>query len=286
MSMKPDARIAYGFWRYGSGDLELALKMIERAREAGVVHFDTADVYGGRERLGAAETLLGEVRKTAPSLLQGALIATKVGVEFGTPYNSSKAYIANAVNTSLRRLGVDRIDLIYIHRPDLLAHPEEVAEALDMLVKQGKASSIGVSNYAPAQIDALLAYLDAPLAALQIEFSVLNAAALFDGTIDQAMVRKIPLYAWSPLAGGRLFSGGDEHALRVRPVLEALAAEKDAGADAVALAFILRHPARIIPIIGTKNPARLANAIAASAIELTRAEWYRILEASLGRRMP
>jgi predicted oxidoreductase len=286
MSMKPDACIAYGFWRYGAGDLELALNMIERAREAGVVHFDTADVYGGREKFGAAETLLGEVRKTTPSLLKGVEIATKVGVEFGTPYNSSKAYIVNAVDASLRRLGVECVDLLYIHRPDLLAHPEEAAEALDALVKQGKASSIGVSNYAPAQMDALSAYLDAPIAAHQVEFSVLNAAALFDGTIDQAMVRKIPLYAWSPLAGGRLFGGGDEHALRVRPVLEALATEKDAGADAVALAFILRHPARIIPIIGTKNPAHLANAIAASAVELTRAEWYRILEASLGRRMP
>ena len=284
--MTARASIAYGFWRYGAGDLDLALRMMGDAREAGVTHFDTADVYGGDSGFGAAETLLGEVRKTAPSLFNGAELATKVGVEIGTPYNSSRDYIRNAVDASLRRLGAERIDLLYIHRADLLAHPEEVASALDAAVTEGKAAAVGVSNYAPAQVEALCAYLNAPAAAHQVEFSVLHPAPLFDGTIDQAMARKIPLYAWSPLAGGRIFSGAAGAALRVRPLLEKLAGQKETSVDAIALAFILRHPARVTPIIGTKNPARLAVAIAARGVELTRAEWYRILEASLGRGMP
>lgn len=279
-------RIAYGFWRYGADEIDLALEMIETARAAGVTHLDTADVYGGRENFGAAETLLGAARRRAPVLFADMEIATKVGVEYGVPYNSSKEYIISAAEASLNRLGVDCVDLLYIHRPDLLAHPAEAAEAFDRLIAQGKVKSAGVSNHTPAQIDALSAFLKAPIAAHQVEFSLLRTAPLFDGTADQAMMKNIALYAWSPLAGGRLFDTGDEDAARLSPILKEMAEEKVCSPDVLALAFILRHPAPVTPIVGTKNPARLKAAAHAQEVSLARAEWYRLLEAAVGRRMP
>ncbi len=276
-----DPRIAYGFWRYQPDELEVALEMIECAREGGLTHFDTADIYGGREHFGAAETLLGKARQAAPSLFSAIEIGTKAGVEYGTPYNSSREFLEKAIDGSLRRLGVEQIDLFYIHRPDFLAHPSEVAGALDQAVAQGKVKSVGVSNYTSAQLAALGAYLKAPLAAHQIEFSLLETAPLFNGLIDHAMEKDLPIYAWSPLAGGRMMN--DE---RVAPALGDIAAEKNCSPAAAALAFILRHPAGITPIIGTKNTARFREALAAQAVSLTRKDWYRLLEAGSGRRMP
>ncbi|GAB4526959.1 MAG: aldo/keto reductase family oxidoreductase [Amphiplicatus sp.] len=278
--------IAYGFWRYGPDDLARALEMIEAAREAGISHFDTADVYGGRSHFGAAEAVLGEARRRAPSLFDGAEIATKVGVERGTPYNSSREYIEKAVDASLRRLGVERVDLLYVHRPDLLAHPAEVAGALDDLIARGKAARIGVSNYAPAQIEALSAFLKTPLAAHQIELSALATAPFFDGTLDQAMARDMAVYAWSPLGGGRLFDPADGQAARVRTALEKHAKAAGCAVSAAALAFLMRHPARPMPIIGTRSAARLREAVAAAQVRLDRQAWYEILQASLGERLP
>lgn len=284
--MTDACRFAYGFWRYGPGDLDIALRMLETARAAGIAHFDTADCYGGRGNFGAAEALLGEARRAAPSLFDGAEIATKVGVEYGSPYNSSKDYIVRAAEASLKRLGTERVDLLYIHRPDLLTHPAEAAEALDALVASGKVKAIGVSNYSPAQLDALAGCLNTPLAAHQAEFSVLHPAPLLDGTADQAMARGLKFYAWSPLAGGRVFAGEDEASARVRRTLERLAKAKGCAVNALALAFVLKHPMMATPIIGTKNPGRLGEAMEASRIGLARAEWYEILESSLGRKMP
>ncbi|MBB5519991.1 aldo/keto reductase [Amphiplicatus metriothermophilus] len=278
--------IAYGFWRYGPDDLALAIEMIGAAREAGISHFDTADVYGGRGHFGAAEALLGEARRRAPSLLGGVEIATKVGVERGTPYNSSKEYIIRAVDASLRRLGAERVDLLYVHRPDLLAHPAEVAEALDALVAGGKAARVGVSNYAPAQIEALRGFLKTPLAAHQIELSALATAPFFDGTLDQAMAWDMSVYAWSPLGGGRLFDPADGRAARVRTALEKHAKAAGCAVGAMALAFLMRHPARPTPIIGTRSVTRLREAVAAARVRLDRGAWYEILQASLGERLP
>jgi len=278
-------RIAYGFWRYARGEADAAMRMIETARAAGVTHFDTADVYGGGE-FGGAEALLGDIRKRAPSLLAGIEIATKAGVEFGTPYNSSKDYIAGAADASLRRLGVEAVDLFYIHRPDLFAHPEEVAGALDTLVAAGKAKAVGVSNYSPAQVAALRRYLKAPLTAHQIEFSALHVDPIFNGALDQAMEQGIDLFAWSPLAGGRLFAEGNARAVRVRAVLDAYAKGRGLSTEAVALAFLLSHPSRPRPIVGTKTVERFSACLKALDISMSRRDWYAILEASLGEGLP
>lgn len=277
--------LAYGFWKYGAAEQKTALKMMETARELGIDHFDVADCYGN-DGFGEVEGMLGRLRADALSLFDGAELATKVGVQPGAPYNSSKDYISRAVDQSLKRLAVERIDLLYIHRHDALTHPAELAETLDEIVTAGKAKAIGVSNYSPAQVQALNAFLKAPLAAHQVEFSAMHAEPIWDGVFDQAMTQEIKVYAWSPLAGGSLLDGDDQKAIRVRAALSDVAEKLGCSISAVALAFINMCPVGPTPIMGTKTPGRLSDAVDAMALALERSQWYGILEASLGRRLP
>jgi len=276
-------RLAYGFWRYREGDLDAALAMLSAARESGIDHLDTADVYGGK---GASERILGELRKRAPSLFAGAFLASKGGVEKGVPYNSSAASIGAACDGSLSRLGVERLDLYYVHRPDLLTHPAELAATLDGLVAAGKVGAIGVSNFSVAQISALSRYMKAPIVAHQLQFSASHFAPLFDGTLDLAMERDMAVAAWSPLAGGRLGEGGPPEYARVREALVTFAAKYGVAPAAIAFAYLHRHPAAVTPIVGSRTPERLREAVQGASIELTRADWYRILESGLGSAMP
>ncbi|MEM8772429.1 MAG: aldo/keto reductase [Pseudomonadota bacterium] len=277
--------IAYGLWRYGRDDLGQMQTMVAAARELGIDHFDTADVYGYPE-VGAAERLLGALRDKAPSLLEGAEIATKAGVDIGTPYNASRAYIEKAIDASLERLQTNCIDLFYIHRPDMLAHPAETAAALDAIIASGKAKSLGVSNYAPEQIKSLNAFLQTPLSAHQVEFSTLHVNPAADGVFDQAMANDMRVYAWSPLGGGRLFTDGDTQSKRVRYVLSDIAERYECSPMAAALAFVMTHPAGVRPILGTSNPSRLKDAVSAENIRLDRKDWYALYQASTGEKLP
>lgn len=280
------ARFAYGFWRYRAEEIAAATKMLSLVRESGIDHLDTADVYGGPGGFGGAERLLGELRTRAPELFKGAVIATKAGVEPGTPYNSSSAYLTAACEASLSRLGVEQIDLFYIHRPDLLTHPCELAETLDELVLSGKIGAVGVSNFTPAQVSALSNYLKAPLVALQIEFSAAHVDPLFDGTLDQATEYNIAVAAWSPLAGGRLATTDTPQLSRIHETLRRIGERLGASPQAIALAFVQRHPACVTPILGTKTPARLGDCLKANALSLTRSDWYAIVETCLEKKMP
>jgi predicted oxidoreductase len=290
LSTRGKPRLAYGFWRYGEADVDTALRMLARVRESGIDHLDTADVYGGRAAFGGAERLMGELRTRAPELFTGAIVATKAGVEHGSPYNSSSLYLDRACEGSLRRLRMERVDLFYIHRPDLLAHPEDLAASLDRLLAAGKIGAIGVSNFTAAQVDALQRFLGAPIAVHQLEFSALATAPMFNGALDQAMGARIAAAAWSPLAGGRLLDGAaadDSPALhRIGNAIRGLAAEYGAPPEAVALAFVRAHPAAVTPILGTRTSERLEACLGCERIELSRSHWYQILEASLGVQMP
>jgi predicted oxidoreductase len=282
-------RFAYGFWRYREDEIDDAVKILSLVRENGIDHLDTADVYGGPSGFGGSERLLGAVRARAPELFKGASLATKIGIEPGSPYNSSRAYLTAACEGSLSRLQVERIDLLYIHRPDLLTHPAELAQTLDSLVSSGKIAAVGVSNFTTAQVDALSRYMKAPIRVHQLEFSAAHVDPLFDGTLDQAMAHGTAVAAWSPLAGGRL--GGPEAATapavsRVRETLQRISEHAGVPPAAVALAFLYRHPAPVTPILGTKNPARLRDCLKANDCTLSRAEWYAIVEASRGEKMP
>ncbi len=287
LSVPEKRRLAYGFWRYCEDEIDAAVEMLLLARENGIDHFDTADVYGGANGFGGSERLLGAVRARAPGLFEGAVLATKIGVERGSPYNSSPAYLTAACEASLSRLRVERIDLLYIHRPDLLTHPVELAQTLDGLVAAGKVAAVGVSNFTPAQVEALSRHMKAPIRVHQLEFSAAHVDPLFDGTLDQAMALGIAVAAWSPLAGGRLDGSDTTPAIsRVRETLRRIGEHTGVPPAAVALAFLHRHPAPVTPIIGTKNPARFRDCLKATDCALSRADWYAIVEACRGKRMP
>ncbi len=286
LSERDKKRLAYGFWRYTEDRVDDAIAMLSLARENGIDHFDTADVYGGASGFGGAERLLGAVRKKAPKLFDGVTLATKAGCDMASPYQSSPAYLKAAVDASLSRLGIARIDLFYIHRPDLLTHPADAAGALDDLVAAGKIATVGVSNYSVPQIEALTKYMKAPLRAHQIEFSAGHVAPVFDGTLDQAMKRHIAIPAWSPMAGGRLGAHGPEAFAAVRAVLARLAGEHGATPTAIAIAFLLLHPASVTPILGSTQPERLREALGGLSVTLSRRDWYDIVEAARGERMP
>lgn len=279
-------RLAYGFWRYREDQVDAAIAMISLARENGVDHFDTADVYGGAGGFGGAEKLLGTIRTKAPGLLDGAVVATKAGCEPGSPYNASPVYLKAACEASLKRLGVRRIDLFYVHRPDLLAHPADTAGALDDLVAEGKIASVGLSNYTTAQVEALVRYLKAPVRVHQVEFSAGCVTPLFDGTLDQAMKKKIAVAAWSPVARGGFSETGPVELAKVRETLNVLAAGSGAAVNAIAIAFLMAHPACVTPIVGTTNPVRFREYLDGVSLTLSRRDWYAIVEAARGARMP
>ena len=203
----------------------------------------------------------------------------------GVPYVSGAAALTAACEASLRRLRVDHVDLYQVHRPDLFTHPAEVAATLVALHERGLVRAVGVSNHTPAQVAALQAHLSLPLASVQPEFSVIALAALRDGTLDQAMQHDMAVLAWSPLGGGSVATGAG-----LRPqllaVLDRLAEQHSCSRAAIGLAFVLAHPSRPVAIVGTQQLGRVADAVAASAVRLTRSEVYEIIEASEGVPLP
>ncbi|MEQ9518649.1 MAG: aldo/keto reductase [Parvibaculum sp.] len=283
--------LAYGMWRFAGTSPAEACAKIDAALEAGMTLFDTADIYGIGEGpgIGAAESLFGEVLKLEPGLRDQMLIATKGGIEIGEPYNSSDDYLTSVCEGSLKRMGIEQIDLYQIHRPDLLSHPEKVAATLTRLRAEGKIAHVGVSNHTSAQFDALQAYLDFPLVSHQPEMSCWTYAPLFDGVIDQAMKGQAAILAWSPLAGGLLGAHGEPKGAKqtgLVTVLDHMASVQGVAREAVALAWLLAHPANIIPIVGTQTPQRIRGALDAFKVKMSRQDWYNILQAAMGERLP
>lgn len=289
--------IAFGCWRFGGTDLSTAQARIGAATDAGMTLIDTADVYGLDNDCpwGAAEELLGEVFSSTPGLRDRVVLATKGGIQLergiglGVPYDAGARNIATACEASMRRLRTDVIDLYQIHRPDLLAHPAETAAALGALVTSGKVRILGVSNYTAAQTQALQAHLPAgiELQTVQPEFSVAQLAPIDDGVLDLAMERGLTPLAWSPLGGGAVVSDdpADARVTGLRVVLDELGETYDATRTQIALAFLLAHPAGVIPIIGTGNPERIAASAAAAGITLAKDDCYRLIAAA-GRHLP
>jgi predicted oxidoreductase len=283
--------LAYGCWRFAGTDVRTARAKIEAAVEIGINLFDHADIYGGA---GAAEELFGKVLGEVRHLRDAMLIATKAGIIPGVPYDSSHGHLERAVEGSLRRLQIDVIDLYQIHRPDLLAHPAEVAATLARLREQGKIREVGVSNYSAAQFEALQQHLPFAIATQQPEFSAWWLEPLRDGVLDQCMRRQVTPLAWSPLAGGKL--GLDVSAARSETngerlsaliaCLDRLAERESVSRCDVALAFLLVHPASVVPILGTQRLERLRQSTAALRVNLTRGDWYSIVQASQGKKLP
>ena len=280
--------IAWGMWRFGHAGVAEGQKLVEAAMAVGVTLYDTADIYGfnGTDGFGDAESLLGQVLHAAPQLRAQMVLATKGGITPPVPYDSSRDYLMEALDHSLRRMRVERVELYQIHRPDILAHPQEVARTLEDMVTSGKVVAIGVSNYSVAQTRALSALLTIPLASHQPEFSPLHLEPLESGLLDLAMEQDIAVLAWSPLGGGRIGDPQDERSKRVTAVLDVVAEEAGVTRAAAAYGWIMAHPARAIPIIGTQNVARIAEIAQVYKVRWTRARWYDVLVAARGEPLP
>jgi len=273
-------------------------RAITAAYEAGYTVFDNADIYCG----GEAERILGETLRSVSGMREKVVVVTKCGIRFpGSPrpdspqrYDFSASHILQSCEGSLRRLGIETIDVYLLHRPDYLADPEEVAEAFTSLKRAGKVRFFGVSNFRPTLVTALQVACPMPLVVHQVEISLAKLDAFTDGTLDQCLIEKLTPMAWSPLAGGLLGSGARQllpaqqgyKVERVLGVLDALARERGVTREAVALAWLLKHPARIQPIVGTVQPDRIRQAAAADQLELSREDWYRLLLAARGEPLP
>jgi predicted oxidoreductase len=281
------APIAWGMWRFAGHSVAEARAMIDAAFDIGVTLFDTADIYGfGDQGFGEAEALLGQVFAADPSLRSRMVLATKGGITPPTPYDSSPAWITQAIDDSLRRLGTDHVDLWQVHRPDILTHPAELARALEAAHRAGKIGAIGVSNYTAAQIDALGAALSVPLVSTQPEFSALCLDPITDGSFDRAMQHGQVALAWSPLGGGRIAAPATPREAAVAAALDAVAQKNGVSRTSAAFSWVMAHPAHPIPIIGSQNPARIREAGDAYKVSWTRAEWYAVLVASRGEALP
>lgn len=282
--------IAYGCWRFAGTGVEAATAKIGTALDCGMTLVDTADIYGfdGSGGFGDAEVLLGRVLAGSPDLRDRMVLATKGGIRPGVPYDQSGDYLTTACEDSLRRLGVEHVDLYQVHRPDVLTHPEELAGTLRSLVDRGLTRLVGVSNFTPAHTRSLRAHLGDVLVSTQPEWSALCLDPLDDGTLDLCTETGVTPLAWSPLAGGRLVSAtpGDERVARVVEVLDDLAAVHGVDRATVALAWTSTHPAGAVPIVGTQRVDRIVSLAAAAQVRLDRTEWYRVLAASRGVPLP
>ena len=280
--------LAFGCWRFTHDDVGHARRVLETALDAGMDLVDTADVYGldwGGAGFGANEALLGEVLGQAPALRDRMVLATKGGIAPPIPYDSSPASLRVACEASLRRLNTETIDLYQVHRPDLLAHPADVAETLLALRDEGKVGAIGVSNHTADQHRALEAHLGEPLATSQPEFSVATLDPMTDGVFDHCMATGAVPLAWSPLAGGSLATGeGADPA--VIETLDRIAEREGVGRSDVALAFVLAHPSRPVAVVGTQDVDRLQAASLALTVHLDRTDVYELIVASRGAPMP
>ena len=282
--------IAWGMWRLAEGGRSAteAARLVHAALDAGITLFDTADIYGfnGTGGFGDAEALLGKVFAAEPALRQKIVLSTKGGIMPPLPYDQSAAYLGEAIDASLRRLRTERVELWHIHRPDLLAHPQEVARTLDDAVRSGKIAALAVSNFTLHQTAALQHFLDHKLVATQPEISPLQIAAIEDGTLDQAMKLGLLPLAWSPLGGGRLANPESARDKAVAAELDRVAAEKGISRSVAAYSWLMAHPAGIVPIIGSQQAERIAEGAEALKVRWNRQDWYAVLVAARGAPMP
>lgn len=282
--------LAWGMWRLAENGRSAAeaARLVHAALDAGITLLDTADIYGfnGKGGFGDAETLLGEVLAAEPGLRNRMVLASKGGIMPPLPYDQSAEYLSGAIDASLRRLKVETIDLYQIHRPDILAHPQEVARTLEAAIAAGKIRSIGVSNFTQAQTEALAHFLNQPLVATQPEISPLRIDCFENGELDQAMRLGLTPLAWSPLGGGRLLSPESARDKAVVTELDRIAAEQNVSRSVAAYGWLMAHPAGIVPIIGSQSAERIAESTQALGMRWTRQDWYAVLVAARGERLP
>lgn len=287
------SRIIHGLWRLTEWNMsnEEVLTLIEDCLKAGITTFDHADIYGNY----TCEKKFGDALALKPELRKEMEIVTKCGIKLVSSnrpehsiksYDTSKEHIIASVNQSLQNLQTDYIDVLLIHRPDPFMDPAKVAEAFTQLKIEGKVRHFGVSNFKRSQFKMLQSYLDFPLITNQIELSAYQLENFEDGTVDLCQEERIAPMAWSPLAGGSIFSSNEERAKNLRITLERIAGEIGATAiDEVLYAWLLSHPANIMPIVGSGKMNRIESAIRALDLSLSRDQWFEILQVAMEREI-
>jgi len=281
------SRICAGCMRLGGMTQKELMCFVEQCLEIGVDTFDHAPVYGSY----TVESFFGDTILRENSSMRDKLkLITKTGIVLPKTegnkviyYNSSANWIISEVKKSLQKLRTDHIDLLLLHRPDPLMNIDETGAVLDDLVKSGKVLSIGVSNFSVSGFNALQSRMQTSLSVNQIELSVKSTENIFNGILDDALERNLPLMAWSPLGGGSVFSNQYK---QLHQVLDEISLELDITMDTLLYAWLLRLPAKIIPITGTSKIERIRSAVKALDITLSYDQWYRILAASRGFDVP
>ncbi|HTJ49694.1 MAG TPA: aldo/keto reductase [Cyclobacteriaceae bacterium] len=278
------SRIIAGAWRWHTVPQNAISNLINTALDQGITTFDHADIYGDHSN----EEIFGNVIRNNASLRDKMELVTKCGIKFSSAkrpatwvkhYDTSKEHILWSAENSLKMLGTDRIDLLLIHRPDPLLDPQVVAEAFTTLKSSGKVLHFGVSNFTSAQFEMLQSYLPFPLVTNQIEISLTCTHTLFDGTLDGLMKHRVSPMAWSPLGGGSLVSGSSSDLFKKKSTYNATDSQ-------MSLAWLLRHPSVIFPVIGTTNADRIVESARASSIKIDTQDWFEMLKIAMGKEMP
>ncbi|MEO1107037.1 MAG: aldo/keto reductase [Pseudomonadota bacterium] len=284
------SRLVYGMWRLGD-DSDTSVGHVEAKIQAcldqGITTFDQADIYGGY----AAEAVLGNALRANPSLRKRMEIVTKCDIiapmgRYADAkvkyYDTSRDHILKSVDTSLTEMAIDHIDLLLIHRSDPFMDHHETGAALDEVVASGKVGAVGVSNFRPWDWSLLQSAMKTQLVTNQIEISLGEISPFTNGDLAFHQQHGQPIMAWSPLGGGLLMAGNPP----VGVVADEIAAEFGVDRAAVAVAFLLAHPANILPVMGTNNLNRIKTISDALKVKLDRESWYRLYEAALGHEVP
>ncbi len=286
--------IVHGHWRLADWNVSARemVRMTRQMMEIGITSFDHADIYGDY----SCEAIFGKVLATDKSLRKDMQLISKCGIKLLSDkfpgrkikhYDYSADYIISSAEQSLTNFNTDYLDLFLLHRPAPFFDPEEVAKAFSHLTQSGKVRHFGVSNFTQQQYEMLEEHVDQPLVTNQVEISPLCLEHFDNSNIDFFMKRKMHPMAWSPLAQGKLMNPENEKEQRVHNTLEEIARELTVdGIDKIIYSWLLKHPAQIIPVIGTGKLERIQNAIEAMEISMTLEQWYRIYTASKGEEEP
>ncbi len=285
--------IAVGCMRINGLDKAAAEKFIRTSIELGANFFDHADIYGGN----ACESIFADAIGMTSAIRETMILQTKCGIQNGQ-FNFSKQHILESVDGSLKRLKTEYLDVLLLHRPDILMEPEEIAEAFDALSASGKVRSFGVSNQHPGQISLLMKYVKQPIVANQLQLSITNATMLSCGVnvnmenesavnrdgyvLDFCRLHDITVQPWSPFQYG-FFEGvflDNPKFPKLNEAIDAIAAKYGVSNTTITIAWLLRHPAHMQPVTGTMNLARIADCAKAADIMITREEWYEIYRAA------
>ncbi len=291
------SQMAYGVWRLSEAQdtsVNANLARIDACLAQGITTFDHADIYGDY----ACESLFGQAIKARPELRKQIEIVTKTDIMLLSShwpqtrvkhYDTSAAHVQASVERSLSRIGVEVIDLLLIHRPDPLMDAAELGACLDGLIDSGKVRGAGVSNFMPWDLDLLQSFMKHRLQTNQLELSLLHTAPFTNGQMAHAQQHRMPVMAWSPLGGGRLHSQAQTPgtaAARLASKLTQLGRDAGTDATAVAMAWLMHHPAQVVPVMGSNQLDRIARFAEAAQVKMDRQTWFELYELANGHEVP